>query len=70
MKTPGLGWSSPVIVGGAVYLTTAVPDGDGLSLRALALDAATGSLLWDQEVRAVEKRADDSLKIATPVRRP
>lgn len=56
-KTPiaGLGWSSPAIVAGRVYLTTAVPVGEGLSLRALALDAATGKVLWDREVRAVEK---------------
>jgi outer membrane protein assembly factor BamB len=56
-KTPiaGLGWSSPAIVAGRVFLTTAVPVGEGLSLRALALDAATGKVLWDREVRAVEK---------------
>jgi outer membrane protein assembly factor BamB len=56
-KTPvaGLGWSSPSIVAGRVFLTTAVPVGEGLSLRALALDAATGKVLWDREVRAVEK---------------
>lgn len=52
---PGLGWSSPVVVEGRVFLTTAVPQGEGLSLRAMALDAATGTLLWDREVRALEK---------------
>ncbi len=50
---PGLGWSSPVVVAGKVYLTTAVPDGKepvGYSLRTLSLDAATGRILWNVEV--------------------
>src|SRR5262245_39489523 len=32
---PGLGWSSPVIVNGKVYLTTAVPQGASHSLRVM-----------------------------------
>lgn len=52
---PGLGWSSPVVADGKVFLTTAVPSGEGLSLRALALDAQSGELAWDREVRAIEK---------------
>lgn len=51
----GLGWSSPAVVGGRVYLTTAVKEGEGLSLRALALDAESGEVVWDREVFAVEK---------------
>lgn len=56
-KTPiaGLGWSSPVVVDGKVFLTTAVPRDSGLSLRALALDAQTGKVVWDREVRSLEK---------------
>ncbi|MFO1004576.1 MAG: PQQ-binding-like beta-propeller repeat protein [Planctomycetaceae bacterium] len=56
-KTPieGLGWSSASIVEDRVYLTTAVPRGEGLSLRALSLDAKTGKIVWDQEVWAVDK---------------
>jgi outer membrane protein assembly factor BamB len=53
-RIPGTGWSSPVVQDGRVYLTTAVPARGGgardLSLRALALDAATGRVLWDTEV--------------------
>jgi outer membrane protein assembly factor BamB len=49
---PGLGWSSPVIRGGKVWLTTAL-DG-GRSLRALAIDAGSGKLLREVEVFAVE----------------
>lgn len=56
-KTPidGLGWSSAVIVRGRVFLTTAVPVDEGLSLRALAIDSDSGKILWNQEVRTVEK---------------
>ncbi len=50
-EIPGKGWSSPIIVGGRVYLTTAVPgNGGDQSLRALCLDAATGDILWNKEV--------------------
>src|SRR5690606_25351264 len=51
-KTPveGLAWSSPVVVGGQVFLTTAVPQGEGggesQSLQVLCLDADTGGELW------------------------
>ena len=49
-KTPlaGLGWSSPVIRGRLIWLTTAV-EGQG-SLRAMCVDALTGQLLRDVEV--------------------
>jgi outer membrane protein assembly factor BamB len=49
---PGEGWSSPVLVGGRLYVTAAVPNASGaqLSLRALCLDAATGRALWNTEV--------------------
>jgi outer membrane protein assembly factor BamB len=47
---PGLGWSSPVVQGGRVYLTTAVPQGDGQSLRLVCVDARTGAVLWNKEV--------------------
>ncbi len=49
----GLGWSSPVVVENRVYLTTAVPTNQGLSLRALAIDAESGEPLWNREVRNV-----------------
>ncbi len=43
---PGTGWSSPVVAGGRVWLTTAVGD----SLRALAFDRATGREAVNVEV--------------------
>jgi outer membrane protein assembly factor BamB len=49
---PGTGWSSPVIVAGRIYLTTAVTEAGAKtpSLRALSLDATTGRTLWTTEV--------------------
>jgi outer membrane protein assembly factor BamB len=51
---PGKGWSSPVLLGKRLYLTTAVPkaaDEKGpQSLRALCLDAESGTIVWDVEV--------------------
>ena len=51
---PGLGWSSPVIWEGRIYLTSSVPVGANekgdQSLKALCLDARTGKPVWDTEV--------------------
>jgi outer membrane protein assembly factor BamB len=53
-KIPGGGWSSPVVVDGRIYLTTAVPvEGsrtDDQSLDALCLEARTGKVVWQREV--------------------
>ena len=47
---PGTGWSSPVVAAGKVWLTAAVKDRSGGSLRALAYDIATGHELVNTEV--------------------
>jgi outer membrane protein assembly factor BamB len=51
-KTPlrGRGWSSPVVANGRVWLTTAVNEGGGASLRALAFDVETGKELINVDV--------------------
>jgi outer membrane protein assembly factor BamB len=49
-EIPGLGWSSPVVMNGRIFLTTAVPTGGIYSLRALALNAKTGDMVWNVEV--------------------
>jgi outer membrane protein assembly factor BamB len=48
---PGRGWCSPVLSDGRVYLTTAVGGADALlvSLRALCVNAADGTILWNVE---------------------
>jgi outer membrane protein assembly factor BamB len=46
---PGRGWSSPVVSGGRIWMTTAIKE-RGASLRALAYDAETGRELVNVEV--------------------
>ena len=46
---PGRGWSSPVVAGGRVWVTTAV-DEKGASLRAMAFDVASGREAVNVEV--------------------
>lgn len=48
---PGVGWSSPVISRGRIFLTTGVPGAEGRpSLRTLCLDISTGQVIWDTEI--------------------
>jgi outer membrane protein assembly factor BamB len=52
---PGKGWSSPVVVGGRIYLTSAVPAPEAgkdkaLTLQALCLDADSGKTLWEKTI--------------------
>ena len=49
-EVPGAGWSSPVVADGKVWLTSAVKDRSGGSLRALAYDATTGQEVVNTEV--------------------
>lgn len=72
---PGSGWSSPVLVDGKLYLTTATgtPEADDISLRVLCVDAANGDILWDVEVIKPDDEAakimhqKNSLASATPI---
>ena len=51
VPVPGLGWSSPVVADGRIWLTSAVTDPvTGSSLRLLAYDVATGDRTLDAEV--------------------
>lgn len=55
---PGVGWSSPVLSNGKLYLTTAVSDDKApMSLRAMCLNAADGKLDWNIEVFQPEEKA-------------
>ena len=69
-RVPGLGWSSPVVAGGRVWVTTAVKDRGG-SLRALAFDVETGRELVNVEVfrtrSADPLNAKNSLASPTPI---
>ena len=75
-KVPGQGWSSPVVVQGKVYLTSALLNEggvNGLSLHALCFDAKTGKSLWDVEVfppdqnKIVGIHSKNSHASATPI---
>lgn len=50
VEVPGRGWSSPVLSRGKLYLTSAVGEGDNITLRAYCFDAKDGRALWDTEV--------------------
>jgi outer membrane protein assembly factor BamB len=72
---PGSGWSSPVLVDGKIYLTTATgtPDAGDVSLRTICVDAATGQIRWDTETIRPDVEAakalhqKNSLASATPI---
>lgn len=67
---PGLGWSTPVIADGRVWLTTATEDNGG-SLRLVAYDAASGAETLNVEVfRTDDRRAPNpknSLASPSPI---
>ena len=52
---PGRGNSSPIVSHGRVFLTTAALSGKEVERSALALDFATGELLWQTQVGTVAK---------------
>jgi len=63
---PGRGWSSPVIQGDRVWLTTATEEGK--SLRAIAIDRNTGAILQNIEVFRLKsaKLANSKNSFASP----
>ncbi len=72
---PGLGWSSPVVADGRLWLTTALIDpAAGSSLRLLAFDVETGSPALDVEVfdssEVYALNPKNSLASPTPVLDP
>lgn len=75
VPVPGAGWSSPVLVAGRLYFTTAVSAGDeaNLSLRVLCLDAADGRTHWDTEVftptRLGSRHGKNGFASPTPIAR-
>ena len=65
---PGIGWSSPIIWGDHVFVTSATPD--GTSCHVLCLDADNGNVAWDKEIfrqAANRKLAENSHATPTPV---
>lgn len=66
---PGRGWSSPVIQGDRIWLTTATEE--GRSLRAVAVDVNTGAIQQDFEIFRLKSpklmNAKNSFASPTPV---
>jgi len=69
---PGQGWSTPVVCGQQIWLTTATPD--GTSLRALCVNRDTGAIERDIEVfhidEPIEIHKKNSHASPTPVIEP
>jgi outer membrane protein assembly factor BamB len=49
-EIPGKAWSSPVLVKGRLYLTTAVQADGKLAHRALCVNAKDGQIVWNTEI--------------------
>jgi outer membrane protein assembly factor BamB len=47
---PGDGWSSPVLVNGKIYLTTAINESSNITLHALCVNARDGRMEWNEKV--------------------
>jgi outer membrane protein assembly factor BamB len=64
-EIPGESWSSPIVSGGRVFLTTATDSGE--SCRVLSLDAKSGAMLWNREVfKQLPRRKEGRNSYATP----
>ena len=62
---PGQGWSSPVVWGDRVFVTTATEDGE--SCHVLALSRQDGNILWNMDVfRQKKSRKENKNSYATP----
>ncbi len=62
---PGEGWSSPIVWGRHVFVTTATES--GASCRVLAIDAKDGNLRWEREVfRQPTRKKETRNSYATP----
>jgi hypothetical protein len=62
---PGESWSSPIVWGNRVFITTATEG--GVSCRVIALDRKTGAILWDTEVfKQTMRRKEGRNSYATP----
>jgi outer membrane protein assembly factor BamB len=65
---PGSGWSSPIVFGDRVFLTSTT--GEGTSCHVISVDANTGKVVWDVEVfkqTPTRKEGKNSYATPTPV---
>ena len=68
-EIPGEGWSSPVVAGNQIWMTTATVE--GRSLRAIMVDRTTGRVVHNVEIfrrdMPIEKHATNSFASPTPI---
>ncbi len=65
VAVPGQSWSTPIVWGDQVFVTTATDQGQ--SCRILSLEAQSGKLLWNKEVfRQVPRKKETRNSYATP----
>ncbi len=67
-EIPGQGWSSPIVWGDRVFVTTATEEGE--SCHVLGLDRKNGKILWDVEAlrqKRAHKERKNSYATPTPV---
>ena len=62
-ELPGQGNSSPIVAGGRVFVTTATAGADSVERSVVAIDAASGEILWQTPV-------GDEPTASTPTPRP
>ena len=65
---PGKGWSSPIIFGDRIFMTSATEE--GISCRVICVDTGNGKVLWDREVHRQQQgpmRKQNSYATPTPV---
>lgn len=63
----GAGWSSPIVFGDRLFVTTALDD--GASLHMICLDRSSGKVIWDKELtrqKAGHKQPNNSYATPTP----
>jgi len=62
---PGIGWSSPIVWGDRIFLTSTSED--GVSCRVICVDRPSGKILWRREVfRQVPQHKERKNSHATP----
>src|SRR5688572_30769913 len=65
---PGQGWSSPIVWGDRVFVTSTTEN--GVICHVICLDRASGKILWDKEVftqRPTRKEGKNSYATPTPI---
>ena len=69
----GLGWSSPVLLGSQLFLTSAIQQKDHYDLNVLCLNAADGKVVWEKtafqpDIKAAERMHKKNSKASpTPI---